>query len=49
MPADIWLGQRSDIGILTGLAFQAAWAAALLLTCGVVRQRAGRKVVVQGG
>jgi ABC-2 type transport system permease protein len=49
VPADIWLGQRSGSGVLTGLAFQAAWAAALLLTCGVVRHRAGRKVVVQGG
>ena len=49
VPADIWLGQRSGTGILTGLAFQAAWAAALLLACVAVRHRAGRKLVVQGG
>jgi ABC-2 type transport system permease protein len=49
VPADIWLGQRSGVGVLTGLAFQAAWAAVLLLTCAAVRHRAGRKVVVQGG
>jgi ABC-2 type transport system permease protein len=49
VPADIWLGQRSGGAIVSGLAFQAAWAGALLLACGAVRHRAGRKLVVQGG
>ncbi len=49
VPVDIWLGHRSGAGILAGLAFQTAWAVALLLTCELVRRRAVRKVVVQGG
>jgi ABC-2 type transport system permease protein len=49
VPVDIWLGQRSGSAVLTGLAFQSVWAVALLLTCELVRRRAVRKVVVQGG
>lgn len=49
VPADIWLGQRSGGAVLAGLAFQAGWAAALLLLCAAVRHLAGRKLVVQGG
>lgn len=49
VPADIWLGRRAGSAVVAGLAFQAAWAAALLLACAVVRQRAGRRLVVQGG
>lgn len=49
VPADIWLGQRSGAAVMSGLAFQAGWAGALLLACAVVRHRAGRKLVVQGG
>ena len=49
VPADIWLGQRAGTEAWAGLAFQAAWAAALLAVCGLVLQRARHKVVVQGG
>jgi ABC-2 type transport system permease protein len=49
VPADIWLGRRSGGEALWGLAFQAAWAVALLSVCQVVLHRARRKVVVQGG
>lgn len=49
VPADIWLGQRSGVEVLGGLAFQAGWAVALLLTAAGVLRLAKRKVVVQGG
>ena len=49
MPIDIWLGQRHGTAVLTGLAFQAGWGAALLLACTAVLRLADRKVVVQGG
>ena len=49
VPIDIWLGQRHGVGVLTGLAFQAAWSAALLLACAALLRFADRKVVVQGG
>jgi ABC-2 type transport system permease protein len=49
VPADIWLGRRAGAGVLTGLAFQAGWAAVLLLVCASVLRLADRKVVVQGG
>ena len=49
VPADIWLGQRTGAAAWRGLAFQAAWAVALLGACGLVLRRARRKVVVQGG
>ena len=49
VPADIWLGQRAGAEVLTGLAFQAAWAAVLLLLCGLAVRAARHRVVVQGG
>lgn len=49
VPADIWLGQRSGWDAVAGLAFQAAWAVALLALCTGVLALAKRKVVVQGG
>ena len=49
VPADIWLGQRAGAQVLSGLAFQAGWAAVLLLGCAMVLRLADRKVVVQGG
>ena len=48
-PADIWLGQRTGIGILEGLLVQVAWSVVLLVACQVVLVAATRKVVVQGG
>jgi ABC-2 type transport system permease protein len=49
VPADIWLGQRTGTQVMSGLAFQAGWAAVLLLGCAAVLRLADRKVVVQGG
>ena len=49
VPADIWLGQRTGAEAWQGLAFQTAWAVALLAACGLVLRRARHKVVVQGG
>jgi ABC-2 type transport system permease protein len=49
IPADIWLGQRGGVGILTGLGLQVFWAVALLAVCAFVLRTAERKVVVQGG
>ena len=49
VPIDVWLGQRHGIGLLSGLGFQAGWAAVLLLACHLVLRLADRKVVVQGG
>jgi len=49
VPIDIWLGQRHGTAVLTGLAFQAGWSAALLLACAALLRLADRKVVVQGG
>jgi viologen exporter family transport system permease protein len=48
VPADIFLGKREGEEI-AALAFQAGWAAVLLLAGRVVMLRAVRKVVVQGG
>jgi ABC-2 type transport system permease protein len=49
VPIDIWLGRRQGAGVLAGLAFQAGWAAVLLLACAALLRLADRKVVVQGG
>jgi ABC-2 type transport system permease protein len=49
VPADIWLGRRGGADALQGLAFQAGWAAVLLVLCHLVLRRAERRVVVQGG
>jgi ABC-2 type transport system permease protein len=48
-PADIWLGQRTGWGVVTGLGAQVAWIVVLLALCQVVLSAATRKVVVQGG
>ena len=49
VPADIWLGQRSGARVLSGLGFQAAWGAVLLLASAAVLRVADRRVVLQGG
>lgn len=49
VPVDIWLGQRSGVSALSGLAFQAGWSVVLLLLCALVLRLATRKVVVHGG
>ncbi|MEU9113449.1 ABC-2 family transporter protein [Streptomyces sp. NPDC048483] len=49
VPADVLLGARSGGSLLRGLAFQAAWAVALLMLGRLVQRAATRKVVVQGG
>jgi ABC-2 type transport system permease protein len=49
VPADIWLGQRHGWTVLTGLGFQAAWGAVLLIACAAVLHVADRRVVLQGG
>ncbi len=48
-PADIWLGQRTGIAIVDGLAVQVLWIVVLLAMCQAVLGAATRKVVVQGG
>ncbi|MBV9024523.1 MAG: ABC-2 family transporter protein [Streptomycetaceae bacterium] len=49
VPADIFLGSRSGGAVMTGLAFQAGWALALLGAGQLLQAVATRKVVVQGG
>ncbi|WP_193606968.1 ABC transporter permease [Nocardioides lijunqiniae] len=49
VPADIWLGKRTGLEVVAGLAFMAGWAVVLLATCAYVLHRAERRVVVQGG
>lgn len=49
VPADIWLGQRTDADAWAGLGLMAGWAALLLTACSFVLRRADRKLVVQGG
>ena len=49
VPIDVFLGKREGIDLLGALAFQAVWAAALLLLGRVVLSAATRKLVVQGG
>ncbi|MEU9835273.1 ABC-2 family transporter protein [Streptosporangium sp. NPDC048047] len=46
VPADVYLGEHDA---LSALAFQAAWAAALLALGALATRAARRKVVVQGG
>jgi ABC-2 type transport system permease protein len=48
-PADIWLGQRTGSGLVSGLVLQVLWIAVLLAVCQAVLGAATRKVVVQGG
>ncbi|MEU9131793.1 ABC-2 family transporter protein [Kitasatospora sp. NPDC048540] len=49
VPTDVLLERRTGTALLTGLAFQAAWAAVLLAAGRGVQLLATRKVVVQGG
>lgn len=51
VPAEILMGKSTlpGGGILGGLAYQAAWAAALLALGALLTSRATRRVVVQGG
>jgi ABC-2 type transport system permease protein len=49
IPADIWLGKRHGVQVLTGLGLGVLWAAVLLGCCWLVLRQATRKVVVQGG
>jgi ABC-2 type transport system permease protein len=49
VPVDVWLGHRTGLDLVAGLAFQAGWAVALLALCQAVLRLATRQVVVQGG
>lgn len=49
IPADIWLGQRAGIEVLTGLVLMGGWAVGILGACAGVLRLAERRVVVQGG
>ncbi|GAA1804893.1 ABC-2 family transporter protein [Actinomadura chokoriensis] len=49
VPADVFLGRHTGAGILGALAFQAAWAAALLAAGALLTRAARRKLVVHGG
>lgn len=49
VPADVLLGRHRGTGALLALAFQAGWAAALLLAGRALQSVAARRVVVQGG
>lgn len=49
VPADVFLGRRTGAGIIGALAFQAAWAAALLGAGALLTRAARRKLVVHGG
>jgi viologen exporter family transport system permease protein len=48
-PADIWLGHRTGVSVLSALGVQVIWIAVLLALCQAVLGAATRKVVVQGG
>jgi ABC-2 type transport system permease protein len=45
----VFLGRHTGAGILGALAFQAAWAAALLGAGALLTRAARRKLVVHGG
>lgn len=49
VPTDVFLERRTGSALLTGLAFQVAWAVVLLAAGRAVQLLATRKVVVQGG
>lgn len=49
VPIDVYLGKHPGSDLLAALGFQLMWAVLLLALCGLVVQRATRKVVVQGG
>ena len=49
IPVDVFLGKHQGLDLMGALAFQAGWAAALLLTGRFLLAAAVRKLVVQGG
>lgn len=49
VPIDVFLGKRQGLDLLGALAFQAVWAAVLLLAGRLLLAAAVRKLVVQGG
>jgi ABC-2 type transport system permease protein len=49
VPIDVFLGKHHGLGLLGALAFQAAWAAVILLAGRLLLAAAVRKLVVQGG
>ncbi|MEV5570078.1 ABC-2 family transporter protein [Spirillospora sp. NPDC052269] len=49
IPADVFLGQRTGGALLSGLAFQAAWAAGLLAAGRLLTHAATRRLEAQGG
>ncbi len=49
IPLSIYIGRLEGAQALQALGIQAAWAAALLLACRLVWDRAHRKLIVQGG
>ncbi|RFU36587.1 ABC transporter permease [Actinomadura logoneensis] len=49
VPADVFLGRRAGGALLSGLAFQAGWAAALLAAGGLLTRAAERRLEAQGG
>ncbi|MBT2213230.1 MULTISPECIES: ABC transporter permease [Actinomadura] len=49
VPADVFLGRHTGTDLLGALAFQAAWAAALLAAGALLTRAARRKLVIHGG
>ncbi len=49
VPVEVWLGRHLGVDLLATMAWQAAWAVALVALGRVVMGRAVRRVVVQGG
>lgn len=49
VPADVFLGKVTGLSLLHAFAFQAGWAAALLLLGRLLTGAAHRKLVIQGG
>ncbi|MBW8487134.1 ABC transporter permease [Actinomadura parmotrematis] len=49
VPAEVFLGKRTGAGLASALAFQAAWAAALLAAGALATRRARRRLVIHGG
>ena len=49
VPIDVFLGERTGVGLLGALLFQAGWAGVLLTAGAILTRRATRRVVVQGG
>jgi ABC-2 type transport system permease protein len=49
VPIDVYLGRHPGGDLFAALGFQVMWAVVLFAACGVVLDRATRKVVVQGG